>query len=163
MYREEMRRNMAFVATGSSDYGRFMRSSDIRLELTILTPETVTRIYDLSQRTNQVNVSGTRYERRVLEAMPRAPGAKLPIVMQCEDRFGDYGIIGFLLLDPDAGVVEDYFMSCRVQRKFVENALFAHLMGIRGGREARRGFGAATSGPSATSWRSRSSATLVSA
>jgi FkbH-like protein len=90
----------------------------------------VTRIYDLSQRTNQVNISGTRYERCTVERMAEAKGSKLFIVMQCQDRFGDYGIIGFAAFDPISAVVEDYFMSCRVQRKFVENAFFSHLLGI---------------------------------
>jgi FkbH-like protein len=140
MYREEMQRSVAFVSTGSSDYEGFLRSTDMQLKLTLVTPETTSRIYDLSQRTNQVNISGTRYERRAVEEMAGEPGSKLPIVMQCQDRFGDYGIIGFALFEPDAGVVEDYFMSCRVQRKLVENAFFSHLLGIvkaRGGASLR--------------------------
>jgi FkbH-like protein len=147
MYRDEMKRNEAFVGTGHTDYAAFLRSCDIRLNLSLLGEAQVERIYDLSQRTNQVNVTGTRYDRARVAEMARdagaiaagtaEPGTKLPIVMQCEDRFGDYGIIGFVLLDADRGVVSDYFMSCRVQRKYVENALFAHLARVvaaRGGK-----------------------------
>lgn len=130
MYREEMHRTLAFETTGVGDYEAFLRSCNITLELSLLKDENVARIFDLSQRTNQVNVSGARYERKVVEAMARAPSGKLPIVMRCVDRFGDYGVIGFALLDPAAGLVEDYFMSCRVQRKFVEHALYQQLIEI---------------------------------
>jgi FkbH-like protein len=135
MYKEEIKRQVLFEG-GATDYEAFLRTSQIRLHLSLLSEENVTRIYDLSQRTNQINVTGTRYERRAVEELARAPGSKLPIVMQCEDRFGDYGVIGFVLLDPANGLVVDYLMSCRVQRKGVENALFAHLVKLVGERGA---------------------------
>ena len=47
--------------------------------------------------------------------------------MSCRDRFGDYGIIGFVVLDETTRTIEDFFMSCRVQRKKVEQALMSHL------------------------------------
>jgi FkbH-like protein len=138
MYREEMMRNVAFQATGSSDYDAFLRTTQIRLKLSLLSDEDVTRIYDLSQRTNQLNVTGTRYERRAVEEMARAPGPSWPIVMHCEDRFGDYGVMGFVLFDPDGGLILDYLMSCRIQRKCVENALFALLQTVAAARGATR-------------------------
>jgi FkbH-like protein len=137
MYREEMMRNVAFEATGSSDYDAFLRTTQIRLKLSLLSDENVTRIYDLSQRTNQLNVTGTRYERRAVEEMARAPGQSWPIVLNCEDRFGDYGVMGFVLFDPDRGLILDYLMSCRVQRKCVENALFAYLQRVAAARGAK--------------------------
>ena len=130
MYRDEVSRSSAFKSTGSSDYEGFVRSCNITLELSLLAEENVARIFDLSQRTNQVNVSGARYERQTVEAMARTPAGRLPIVMRCVDRFGDYGIIGFALVNPAMGLVEDYLMSCRVQRKFVEHALYQTLVDI---------------------------------
>lgn len=132
MYRDEMSRSRAFQATDSSNYEAFLRSCDITLELSLLEAANVSRIFDLSQRTNQLNISGTRYDRPAVEAMAAAPAGKLPIVMRCVDRFGDYGIIGFALVNPARRLVEDYFMSCRVQRKFIEHALYQTLLGIVG-------------------------------
>ena len=40
---------------------------------------------------------------------------------------GDYGLIGFAVLNFGAGKITDFFMSCRVQRKRVEHALFAWI------------------------------------
>jgi predicted enzyme involved in methoxymalonyl-ACP biosynthesis len=47
------------------------------------------------------------------------------MTLRCTDRFGDYGLIGFAALDLAAGRLEQFFMSCRVQRKRVEHAAFA--------------------------------------
>jgi predicted enzyme involved in methoxymalonyl-ACP biosynthesis len=47
--------------------------------------------------------------------------------MSCRDKFGDYGIVGFVVLDEATRTIEDFFMSCRVQRKKVEQALMSHL------------------------------------
>jgi FkbH-like protein len=95
------------------------------IEVDSLTPDNLERIYELTQRTNQLNFSGTRYERSELVAMMNVPGRAH--VVRCSDRFGDYGIVGFVVADPHAAVIESFFMSCRVQRKHVEHALFGYL------------------------------------
>ena len=52
----------------------------------------------------------------------------------CRDKFGSYGTVGFCLSgrEPtEAGesvVVEDFMLSCRVQGKFIEQALFWSLV-----------------------------------
>lgn len=48
-------------------------------------------------------------------------------VLECSGKFGEYGIIGFAALDHVHGQLLDFFMSCRVQRKCVEQAFFSHL------------------------------------
>jgi predicted enzyme involved in methoxymalonyl-ACP biosynthesis len=52
---------------------------------------------------------------------------RLCVTVRCADRFGDYGLIGFLMADLQRGEITDFFMSCRVQRKRVEHALFAWI------------------------------------
>jgi FkbH-like protein len=130
LYRQETQRQVAFDRGGTADYEAFLRASDIRLEMAPLGPDDITRIFELSQRTNQVNISGARYERAQVEALVGDAAGRVPIVLRCADRFGEYGVIGFVLFDPGSGTVEDYFMSCRVQRKYVEHALFQCLLDL---------------------------------
>lgn len=110
------------------DYEAFLKSCAIRLKLETLSDANVERAFELVQRTNQLNFSGTRYARADLERI-RCEGRLLAVVMHCEDRFGAYGIVGFALLGADAGSVwvEDLMLSCRVQGKRVEHAFFAGL------------------------------------
>jgi predicted enzyme involved in methoxymalonyl-ACP biosynthesis len=57
----------------------------------------------------------------------KSADAKDAYVLGCSDTFGDYGVIGFCVMNRAAGLVESFFMSCRVQRKRVEDAFFAML------------------------------------
>jgi HAD superfamily phosphatase (TIGR01681 family) len=62
MYQTEERRLATFEGSGA-DYLTFLRGCFIRLEIDLLSPASQARAYELSQRTNQLNVSGTRYSR----------------------------------------------------------------------------------------------------
>ena len=47
--------------------------------------------------------------------------------MRCTDRFGDYGIIGFGIVDRPTWCLEDLMFSCRIQSKQIEHHFIAHL------------------------------------
>src|SRR5260370_34169660 len=60
------------------------------------------------------------------------------LVLSASDRFGDYGIIGFALLEPIRWSIESFFMSCRVQRKRVDHAFFGYLLALGAQRGKKR-------------------------
>jgi FkbH-like protein len=136
MYQTEERRVAARAETGL-DYAAFLRSCGIALTVSRLTPANLPRMYELSQRTNQLNFSGLRYSLGELESLMRTRPQDA-FVLSCADRFGDYGAIGFCVLGQDRPGVESFFMSCRVQRKRVENAFFQLLAGELAERGAER-------------------------
>jgi len=78
-------------------------------------------VHELVQRTNQLNFSGNRYTRSDLEKLLSEPGM-FPFTIVCTDRFGDYGLVGFCLLDTTSNTITDMMYSCRVQAKHVEHA-----------------------------------------
>jgi FkbH-like protein len=134
MYRDEERRQDAASGAGG-DYLAFLRRCEIKLEIAPITPASQERVYELTQRTNQLNVTGARLSREDVARIMSGEDAMEGFVLGCRDLFGDYGIIGFCALDRASGEVAAFFMSCRVQRKKVENGFFAWL----GGRLAREG------------------------
>jgi FkbH-like protein len=125
MYQTEERR-VAARQGAAMDYGDFLRACRITLEIRRLEPDSLARMYELSQRTNQLNFSGLRYSQAELETL-MAERPQDAFVLSCSDKFGDYGAIGFCVLDAGRPGIESFFMSCRVQRKRVENAFFQHL------------------------------------
>jgi FkbH-like protein len=127
MYLNEARRKQEFSETGHSNYIEFLRSCHITLEISRLGQDNVQRIYELSQRTNQLNISGARYEANHVTGLIRRSGV-MNLVLRCQDHFGDYGVVGFLSANLETFEVEDFFMSCRVQRKRVEHAIFQYLI-----------------------------------
>ena len=126
LYAVEAQRSIA-AETSGSDYQTFLRSCDLKLEIAPLTAADSERVYELSQRTNQLNVAATRYSRDDVAAMISQSKTVQGWTMRCEDRFGDYGLIGFALFDENKGQLLDFFMSCRVQRKQVEAAFLEWL------------------------------------
>lgn len=128
MYQAEAARAQAFQSN-PEDYLVFLRGCAIRSQVRALDAADAERVYELSQRTNQLNFRGAKYSREAMQAM-LAPGLdRLNLTVRCEDRFGDYGLIGFIAVDLAAGEITDLFMSCRVQRKRVEQAVFAWIAG----------------------------------
>lgn len=124
MYQAEALRVAKFQASKTS-YLDFLKSCNIVLEVTALKQADCERIYELSQRTNQLNFFGTKYSRDDVAALRSEGGGFRTFVLRCSDKFGEYGVIGFAVIDFSAAVLIDFFMSCRVQRKHVENAFFA--------------------------------------
>jgi FkbH-like protein len=126
MYQVEERRQAVF-SNSELDYISFLRGCAITIDIAALSTGHIDRAYELSQRTNQLNVSGRRYSRDEIESMLKKDSRSCGFILRCEDRFGDYGIIGLCVIDRHAPIVESFMMSCRVQRKRVEHAFFAWL------------------------------------
>jgi FkbH-like protein len=135
MYREQEQRDTV-LSSFEGDYIKFLKECRIRLLLSRLNNENMERVYELAQRTNQMNYSGNRYEKTQLEAMMGA-GDLRTYAMRCEDRFGGYGIIGFAVLDVREPRLLDLMFSCRVQGKKVEHAFLGHLLSEYAMRQGR--------------------------
>ena len=136
MYKQAAAREQAAAAYGD-DYRDFLRDCRIAVDIAPPAAEDRLRICELVQRTNQLNFSGRKYREEEVDAI-LAEGGREKYAIRCRDRFGDYGIVGFCLASTDAEtvIVEDLMLSCRVQGKFIEQALFDHLA-FRPGWRAR--------------------------
>jgi FkbH-like protein len=131
MYQEEEHRER-ILESFQGDYGRFLRECQIRLDIAPLGPDNLERVYELAQRTNQMNFSGARYPRTQLQEIQQS-AAHDTYVIRCSDRFGSYGIVGFSLVDNREPRLLDLMFSCRIQAKRVEHAFLAHLLGKHAG------------------------------
>ncbi len=110
------------------DYVKFLEHCAIQLEIRGCRTEDFDRAAELVQRTNQLNFSGHKYDRDQLRAILDDQTIE-KYVLDCSDRFGAYGLIGFGMVrqTEDALEVQDLMLSCRVQGKLVEQAFFNHL------------------------------------
>ena len=116
------------TAGSFDDYAAFLRDCAIHLSIRPDTPEDAARIGELVQRTNQLNFSGRKYSPDETAAILADP-ARMRFVVEARDRFGSYGTVAFCLAERrgDTLHIEDLMLSCRVQGKFVEQALFDWL------------------------------------
>jgi FkbH-like protein len=110
------------------DYFAFLRDCHLRLTIRPMTPQNLQRVHELTQRTNQMNFSGNRYERHRLEQILATPEDLETYVLDCQDRFGSYGTVGFSLVDPCACRMVDLMFSCRIQGKRIEHAFLTYIL-----------------------------------
>jgi FkbH-like protein len=96
-------------------------------EIVSVGPDSVARIAQLTQKTNQFNMTTRRYsESEVLSLNERANWQLFGI--RIVDRFGDNGIVGvvFLHILDDIVDIDTFLLSCRVIGRTVETAMLAY-------------------------------------
>ncbi|MGF1561314.1 MAG: HAD-IIIC family phosphatase [Geminicoccaceae bacterium] len=125
-YRAQAARGALRDATAS--YAAFIDS--LELEVAMAPPERsdITRLAQLSQRTNQFNLSLKRLDEAAIAARLADPSGTLRVV-RVRDRFGDYGLVGVLGAHVDDATLEvDLFLlSCRALARGVEHQMAAAL------------------------------------
>jgi FkbH-like protein len=126
MYQVEQSRQQV-ASSFKDDYRAFLLDCDIHLEIGGLTEENLERVHELTQRTNQMNFSGNRYDRGLLREVLQNPHLDT-YVLSCKDRFGHYGIIGFGIVENREPRLTDLMFSCRIQAKRVEHAFVSHVL-----------------------------------
>jgi FkbH-like protein len=129
MYRAEEKRN-TLMAGEHTDLADFIRKCNLSMHVfTPSTAEEKLRCYELVVRTNQLNMTGRKYTSEEFGGVLARPGHK-NFAFSCADDFGEYGIVGFgqYRVEGEQLVFTEFAMSCRAAGKFVESALFAHLL-----------------------------------
>lgn len=125
-YRLDVQRKEAMSSFGG-EYSSFLK--DCRIKLNIYTPsvENIDRIMELVQRTNQLNFSGNRYtSEEILKILEL--NTYDAYCLDCEDKYGQYGTVGFAIVNKEKNQLVDLMFSCRVQSKRVEHAFLGFLL-----------------------------------
>jgi FkbH-like protein len=106
---------------------------DLQLEVRIepAQPFSIPRIAQLTQRTNQMNMTTRRYTEAQVEALAADRNWRV-VSVAAKDRFGDHGIIGvmFLRLDRDSCHIDNFLMSCRVLGLNIEQYMIAYAAAV---------------------------------
>ncbi len=126
MYVEErMRKELQKSLRTEED---FLKELALRVEVSDVSQETIARISQLTQKTNQFNVTTRRYSEQDIQTC-LAHGWKIWAI-SVADRFGDYGVVGVIMVEPKRNVwrVDNFLLSCRVLGRRVEDYLVEHLL-----------------------------------
>jgi FkbH-like protein len=128
-YYSEQRDRAAALGSAAS-VEDFYRSLDQEVEIASVESSSLTRAAQLTQKTNQFNLTTRRYSEQQLAEFAAAPGCDAYTV-RVRDRFGDNGLVGVMLTRSDAGVcrIETFLLSCRVISRTVETAMLSFLAG----------------------------------
>lgn len=106
----------------------YLKSLDMQLTVETLNERNVTRAAQLTQKTNQFNLTTRRYSESDMRAMIGDPSRQV-YIGQLTDRFGDYGkiILCIAKLASTKATIDTFLMSCRVMSRGVEGA-FLHAI-----------------------------------
>ena len=124
-YSEEIQRKNLRDAVGSLE--DYLRSLNIKLEVGMNRASQIKRISQLTNKTNQFNLTTRRYsEAEIIELQARGRVFDFRVT----DRFGDMGIVGIVIvLD---GEIDSFLMSCRALGRKVENLMLKHVCEVVG-------------------------------
>lgn len=118
MYKENALRSREMK--GIKSYTKFMDQLKVVIDIQELTKDTVERVAQLTQRTNQFNANKKVFSADEIIAYHATPEHKIYTV-NVSDRFGDYGLVGVLFLNTsDELLIEGLLLSCRAMGRGVE-------------------------------------------
>lgn len=109
------------VRKNSSSNETFLKESNIRVELIPYSEEYFERIYELSERTNQLNFTKNRMSKYELQMLLNDSSYETKII-HVVDNFGDYGIVGFYTIKGND--VKHFVFSCRIMNMGIEQWVY---------------------------------------
>ncbi|HLN03156.1 MAG TPA: HAD-IIIC family phosphatase [Bryobacteraceae bacterium] len=122
LYADNSRRD-AFKQT-FANYGEYLDSLEMVAEIDHFKPWYLERIAQLTNKTNQFNLTTRRYTLAEMEAISSDP-RYIALYGKLSDRFGDNGLISIVLgrRELDALHMDLWLMSCRVLKRDMEVAM----------------------------------------
>jgi FkbH-like protein len=123
MYRAQSQRRPIATAAGG-DLESFYRSLEMKVTIGRADARTIPRIAQLTQKTNQFNLTTRRYTQAEIARFAEHPGMRV-YWLDLADRFGPNGIVGVIILsETRAGrwAINTFLMSCRIIGLTVEQA-----------------------------------------
>ncbi|MCR5303162.1 MAG: HAD-IIIC family phosphatase [Lachnospiraceae bacterium] len=143
MYMENAKRQQ--LKMSFSDYEDYLKSLEMKAEIRPFSPVYMSRIAQLTNKSNQFNLTTKRYSQSEIE-QAASDRDHLTLYGRLEDRFGDNGVVSVVIgrisgENRDELHIELWLMSCRVLKRKMENAMMDTLIDQAGQKGIRRIFG----------------------
>jgi len=120
MYKSQAQREQ--LQKSSINLEEYLASLQMKQKIWLVSEEDIVRAAQLTQKTNQFNLTTRRYTefdiRRMIES-----DDYLVLMSSMEDRFGDNGKIALMIVEKKdrRARIDTFLMSCRVMGRYVEN------------------------------------------
>ena len=126
-YRENKKR--VELEASLDSYEDFLQSLDMRAEIASFQPIYYDRIAQLTNKSNQFNLTTFRYTRADIERMAK-DSHYITLYGRLQDRFGDNGLVSVIIAEKEGSDVHIrlWLMSCRVLKRGMEEAMMDVLL-----------------------------------
>jgi FkbH-like protein len=129
LYKQELNRSRD--VNSFTDIDSYLRSLDLVLTIYSDAKKLIPRIAQLTQKTNQFNLTTKRYSEPEISNFTESKDYMV-ISYGVGDKYGDAGIVGVLILQMDSAnasaQIDTLLMSCRVIGRNIEIAFFDYLI-----------------------------------
>jgi FkbH-like protein len=105
------------------NHNDYLKDLDMTLILNRAKPSTISRFSQMTQKTNQFNLTTKRYNESELSKLIEKN--YILTTLQVRDKFGDHGITAAIIikLDGSSAEIDSLLLSCRILGRGIENAL----------------------------------------
>lgn len=141
MYRENIARTN--LCKSFENYDDYLKSLEMTAEIKPFDPMYFARITQLTNKSNQFNLTTRRYTQSEIEEASRREDT-ITLCGSLKDKFGDNGIVSILIAhieNSDELHIDLWLMSCRVLKRKMECAMNDELMRIVRERGIRKVYG----------------------
>ena len=102
----------------------FLKECNISVTILSDCESEMDRLFELTNRTNQLNFTKKKYTKEEFEAIIK-DSSQQKYYVHCKDKYGDYGIVGYARIKD--GILEDFLFSCRAMGMGVEQYVYKEL------------------------------------
>ena len=129
MYKAEARRKKLLIQ--ATDLFNYLKFLEMVLTVRFVDEFTIPRIAQLTQKTNQFNLTTRRYSEEEIKNFSKSDRADV-FCVKLSDKFGDSGIIGVGILkyQSEKAVIDEFLLSCRILGRGVEDAFLIQTLKI---------------------------------
>jgi FkbH-like protein len=124
-------RRRAFQEEKKGSVEDFLKSLDVEVTIASVNESSLPRVVQMLNKTNQFNVTTRRHTEVEVRRLVGSPRNML-LTLSLRDRFGDQGIVGFVLAVEESArenlQIDSFLLSCRVIGRGCEMALWSELL-----------------------------------
>lgn len=127
MYQENARRNNLMASF--ENYEDYLLSLEMHAEIGAFVPAYMSRIAQLTNKSNQFNLTTRRMTQENIESCAADPN-QITLYGKLEDKFGDNGVVSVVIgrMDGEDLHIDLWLMSCRVLKRDMEFAMMDELV-----------------------------------
>ena len=122
------------LSESTTDLTEYLKMLKMSISIKNANKSTVSRIAQLTQKTNQFNLTTKRYTEEGIKKLMISPNSSV-ISLSLIDKFGDNGLTGVAIIQKniDNWKIESFLLSCRILGRGVEKSFLSYII-----KEAQR-------------------------
>lgn len=138
--KDDLKRNQTYLENKKrldlekqfSSYDDFLKGLEMKAEIKEFTPVYLDRITQLTNKTNQFNLTTKRYTRAEIETVANDNDEYITLYGRLADKFGDNGLVSIIVghIIKKSLHIDLWLMSCRILKRDFEFAMWQELVKV---------------------------------